>query len=99
MAIEFSRRDGSDRQVRCPFHADADAGGVGTTTGVVRAFWPPTCPPMTLDVYPSMSAKRGTQIVKEAKCRNQQRHPREPAKSFLQLHRRLRRTGHLLRPF
>ena len=37
--------------------AGADAGGVGTTTGVVRAFWPPTRPRMRLDVYPSMSAK------------------------------------------
>jgi hypothetical protein len=54
---------------------------------------------MKLDVYPSMTAKGGTQIVKEAKCRNQQRHPRQPAKSFKKLHRRRRRTGRLLRPF
>src|SRR6202000_1157653 len=37
--------------------ADADAGGVGTTTGVVRAFWSPTCRRTTLNVYPSLSAK------------------------------------------
>ena len=42
---------------RCARPADADAGGVRTTTGVVRAFWPPTCRRMRLDVYPSMSAK------------------------------------------
>ena len=45
-----------------------------------------------------MSAKSDTQIFKEAKCRNQQRHPRQPAKSFTQLHRPRAKTGRLPAP-